>query len=842
MDHAAKSKKQRSAKEQESLERSKNPGIAENKPGHQSAAKKQTRSAKKTPLKPSSRTIEQEIENLLSSDEATRADMAVALRRLENEIAERKQVEESLREKSDELDRFFALVPDLVCIASLDGYFKKLSDAWEKTLGFTKAELLSEPFESFIHPDDIEPTRREIARQINGQSTINFVNRYRTKKGGYRWLDWVTTPAIGQSLYAAARDITERRQVEEALRESEERFRIIFNNAADGLVLTEVDDRKFHSCNKMFSDMLGYSEEEIRKLAVMDIHPKEDLPYVIEQFKKLASEETVANNDIPVKRKDGSVFYVDVRAMPIKLSGKRYLIGIFRDITERRQAEEALRASEEKYRLVVENASDAILIVQDRMIKFPNRRLMTLTGYTEEELTAAPFTDFLHADDKEMVMKMHRKRLQGQHVPATYSFRIVNKAGEPIWVEISAVLITWEGRQATLNFLRDITIQKKLEKQLLHAQKMEAVGTLAGGVAHDFNNLLMGILGYTSLMLMKTDKDHPFYEKLKTIERQVESGAELTRQLLGFARGGKYEAKPINVNDLIIKTADIFGRTKKEIVIHRKLQEDLCTIEADAGQIEQVLFNLYVNAWQAMPSGGRLYIETENVILDEQQCRAYDAEPGPNVRITVTDTGVGMDSETQKRIFEPFFSTKGIGKGTGLGLASAYGIIRNHGGIINVYSEKGHGTTFNIYLPASGGKPVETEPSESNLLTGHETILLVDDEPLNSGVVKELLEKLGYKIMTAQSGQEAIEIFKGHQGKIQLVILDMIMPEMNGRETLTKLIEIDKNVCVLLSSGYSINGEAKTILDLGCKGFIQKPFRVEELSRKIRAVLDSGDS
>ena len=371
---------------------------------------------------------------------------------------------------------------------------------------------------------------------------------------------------------------------------------------------------------------------------------------------------------------------------------------------------------------------------------------------------------------------------------------------------------------------------------------MEAVGTLAGGVAHDFNNLLMGILGYTSLMLMKTDKDHPFYEKLKTIERQVESGAELTRQLLGFARGGKYEAKPINVNDLIIKTADIFGRTKKEIVIHRKLQEDLCTIEADAGQIEQVLFNLYVNAWQAMPSGGRLYIETENVILDEQQCRAYDAEPGPYVRITVTDTGVGMDSETQKRIFEPFFSTKGIGKGTGLGLASAYGIIRNHGGIISLYSEKGHGTTFNIYLPASGGKPVETKPSESNLLTGHETILLVDDEPLNSGVVKELLEKLGYKIMTAQSGQEAIEIFKGHQGKIQLVILDMIMPEMNGRETLTKLIEIDKNVCVLLSSGYSINGEAKTILDLGCKGFIQKPFRVEELSRKIRAVLDSGDS
>ena len=403
-------------------------------------------------------------------------------------------------------------------------------------------------------------------------------------------------------------------------------------------------------------------------------------------------------------------------------------------------------------------------------------------------------------------------------------------------------MITWEGRPAVLVFLRDITIQKKLEEQLLHAQKMEAIGTLAGGVAHDFNNLLMGILGYTSLMLMKTEKTHPFYEKLKTIERQVESGAELTRQLLGFARGGKYEVKPVNVNDLIIKTSDIFGRTKKEITIHRKLQEDLHTIEADRGQIEQVLFNLYVNAWQAMPSGGRLYLETRNVILDEQECRTYNVKPGPYVKIAVTDTGVGMDAETQKRIFEPFFSTKGIGKGTGLGLASAYGIIRNHGGIINVYSEKGHGTTFTLYLPASGAKAAEPKPAEGSLLTGDETILIVDDEPKNILAVKELLEELGYKILTAQSGKKAIELYREHPGEIQLVILDMIMPEMNGKETLVKLMEIDKKVRVLLSSGYSINGEAEEILDMGCKGFIQKPFRIEELSRKIRDVLDSGDS
>jgi len=380
----------------------------------------------------------------------------------------------------------------------------------------------------------------------------------------------------------------------------------------------------------------------------------------------------------------------------------------------------------------------------------------------------------------------------------------------------------------------------KLQSQLLQAQKMEAIGTLAGGVAHDFNNLLMGILGYTSLMLTKTDKSHPFYENLKIIEQQVESGAELTKQLLGFARSGKYEVKPFHVNDLIIKTSDIFGRTKKEITIYKELQENLHTIEGDSRQIEQVLFNLYVNAWQAMPSGGRLYIETQNAILDEKQCRAYDAKPGPHVKLLVTDTGVGMDAETQKRIFEPFFTTKGVGKGTGLGLASAYGIIKNHGGIINVYSEKGHGTTLTIYLPATAKKADETKPAEEGLLTGEETILVVDDEKVNVELMKELLERLGYKIFTAQSGKKAIEMYRKHAGKIQLVILDMIMPEMHGKETLVKLMEIDKNVCVLLSSGYSINGEAKTILELGCKGFIQKPFRPEELARKIRDVLDTG--
>jgi PAS domain S-box-containing protein len=636
-------------------------------------------------------------------------------------------------------------------------------------------------------------------------------------------------------------ELATRKKAEEALRASEERLRLALEATQQGWFDLNVQTGEV-IVSPEYVKMIDYEPEEFSSSLqnwINGIHT-EDRDAVLKVFRECLASGGTRTMEYRRRTKKGNWKWIrsigkivefDSNNKPLRMSGTHT------DITERKQAEEALKVSEEKYRLVVENANDAIMIVQDGMIKFPNRKSTVLSGYTKEELMSVTFSQFIHADDKDLGITMHGKRLQGQDVPETYSFRIINKSGGIVWVEASAVLVTWEGQPATLSFLRDITVQKKLEEQLLHAQKMEAIGTLAGGVAHDFNNLLMGILGYVSLMLMKTDKTHPFYEKLKTIEQLVESGAELTRQLLGFARGGKYEAKPINVNDLIIKTADIFGRTKKEIVIQKKLQEDLHATEADTGQIEQVLFNLYVNAWQAMPSGGRLYIETENVILDEQQCRSYDAEPGLYVKIAVTDTGVGMDSETQKRIFEPFFSTKGVGKGTGLGLASAYGIIKNHGGIINVYSEKGHGTTFNIYLPASEGKPLETKPTESSPLTGNETILIVDDEQAILLAVKELLEELGYNILTAQSGLKAIELYKKHSKDIKLVILDMIMPEMNGKETFVKLMEIDKNVCVLLSSGYSVNVEAKTILNLGCRGFIQKPFKVSELSEKIRTVM-----
>ena len=326
---------------------------------------------------------------------------------------------------------------------------------------------------------------------------------------------------------------------------------------------------------------------------------------------------------------------------------------------------------------------------------------------------------------------------------------VLRSDGETVPVDITGSLIAYGDKLVVQGIFRAITERKrveqekkKIEEQLFQAQKMEAIGTLAGGIAHDFNNLLMGILGYTSLMLMKIDKPDPFYEKLKIIEKQVESGTDLTRQLLGFARGGKYEVKPVDLNDLIIKTSNVFGHTKKEVTIHRKLQENLHTVEADRGQIEQMLLNLYVNAWQAMPSGGELYLETRNVVLDEEYCRPFNAKPGPYLKIQVTDTGVGMDAETRHRIFEPFFTTKDMSRGTGLGLASVYGIIKNHGGVITVYSEKGHGATFTVYLPASEKEVPGESKKEDEIVHGHETILIVDDEQANIDSVQEVLETL----------------------------------------------------------------------------------------------------
>ena len=512
---------------------------------------------------------------------------------------------------------------------------------------------------------------------------------------------------------------------------------------------------------------------------------------------------------------------------------------LHQEIIERKQAEEALRNSEEKYRLLVENANNAIFIVQDGVIKFPNPKTEELLGYRAKELAKIPFVSLIHPEDRDVVFERHKRE---KYPSTTHPFKLINRAGEQLWVEINAVLITWEGRPATLNFLRDVTEQKRLEARLRQAHKMEAVGSLAGGIAHAFNNLLMGIQGNTSLMLLSIDSTRSHYERLKAIEKLVQSGATLTSQLLGYAREGKYQAKPIHLNQLVEETSNTFGTTKKKITIHRELAADLYTIDADKGQIEQVLFDLCINAAEAMPGGGGITFKTMNITYHNIKSERFQPKQGNYVLLTVTDTGAGMDKRTIERVFDPFFTTKGMARGAGLGLASAYGIIKAHGGYIDVESKEAHGAIFRIYLPASGKNVRKVVKTADEIIKGTETVLLVDDEEVILKVCREVLEAMGYRVLTASDGKKAIEVYKKNRAETGVVLLDMIMPGMGGGEVYDRMKEINPEIKVLLSSGYSIDGQATEILERGCNGFIQKPFNVSELSGKIRRILDKDQA
>jgi PAS domain S-box-containing protein len=517
-------------------------------------------------------------------------------------------------------------------------------------------------------------------------------------------------------------------------------------------------------------------------------------------------------------------------------------------VNKRRAADDALRESEEKYRTILESIEEGCFETDmDGNLTFFSNPFLKILGYSRDELLGGN-TSAYTSPDTAASMERITERLRETGKPENVTdYDVIRKDGTNLSLELSVSLLRDQDGlpMGYRGVLRDVSERKKteeekhkLESQLQQAQKMESIGTLAGGIAHDFNNILMGIQGNASLMLLKIESDHPNYEKIKNIEKYVQNGTELTKQLLGFARRGKYLIKATDLNEIIDKSSSLFARTKKEIRVHATLLDDLWTAEVDRGQIEQVLLNLYVNAWQAMSNGGDLYLQTENIILDRSYVKPYKVEPGRYVKISVSDTGVGIDKETQERIFEPFFTTKEMGRGTGLGLASVYGIIKSHGGYINVYSEQEKGTVFTIYLPASQKEvSVEKETAPAAIIKGNGTILLIDDEKMILDVGIELLEELGYTVQSAMSGQEAIDVFVEDRDKIDLVIMDMIMPGMGGGETFDRLKEIDPDVKVLLSSGYSINGQATKILRRGCDGFIQKPFNMNQLAEKVQQIL-----
>jgi PAS domain S-box-containing protein len=493
--------------------------------------------------------------------------------------------------------------------------------------------------------------------------------------------------------------------------QEQSRYKELLENVDDAVYIINQEGNIIEANEAAYSQ-LGYKPDMFFNLSIYAIIPEKDAEMIIKQLdsKTRSSSQDKITLVTCHLRTDGSCIPVEINSRPITYRGKKVILNVARNISKRIEAENALRESEERYRSVVENSRDGIMVIDDNfIILYANSVLPRILGYSLKEIEGSDFRKYL-ADKNAILTPDHLLDQQYNEKIASYNeYDIICKNGEKKCVKIRANRFEdSNGKIKTVALILDITRQlrieqekKQLEAQLIHAQKMEAIGTLAGGIAHDFNNMLMGIEGSISIMRLQISNDEPQYKYITEIENSITKAGNLTKQLLSFSRKEKYKLKSICLNDIIETSSLMFIRARKEIKLYKKLRKDIWDVKVDKNQIEQVLINLYVNAWHAMPKGGDLYLQTENVRLNDDFCEPFKVPGGNYVNISVTDTGPGMDQKIMRRIFEPFFTTKEAGKGTGLGLALTYSIITNHRGIIKASSKKGHGSTFNIYLPVS---------------------------------------------------------------------------------------------------------------------------------------------
>ncbi len=764
----------------------------------------------------------------------------------DTEITERRRAEEALRESEQRYRTILESIADGYYEVDLAGNLTFFNDSVCKLLGYSRDELMG--------MNNRRYTDEHVAAELF--QAFNEVYRTGMPTKGFGW-EVIPRDQVRRFVEASVtliqdtkgrplgfrgivRDVTDRRRVEEELRESRNLLRGVFESIQDGISVLDQDLTIRYANNTIKT--WHQQEKPLEGKKCFQAYQNRTEPCLPCPTLRCLKSREMERAEVSVMSDQGEKA-IELFSYPLiepETNNVTGAVEFMRDITERKRAEDALKRSHNRL-LTILDSIDATIYVADintHEILFMNKNMIDSFG-----------RDFTG----EICWEVFRG--ETGPCPDCTNNQLIDKRGKPtgviVWQGRNPVTRKWyvnydraiewtDGRLVRIEIASDITKLKEMEDQLHKSQKMEAIGTLAGGIAHNFNNVLMGIQGRASLMMMDKSPSHPDYEHLKGIKEYVRSATELTRDLLGFARGGKYEVRPVDLNQLIKNESTMFGRTNKEIRVNEKYEDPLWTVEADPGQIRQALLNLYVNAWQAMPGGGDLYVQTKNVILDEEYCRPFEINPGRYVKVSVTDTGTGMDDATRERIFDPFFSTKNGAQGSGLGLASVYGIIKNHGGFINVYSEKGTGTTFNLYLPASMKKAVEKAPipDRREIKYGRGTVLIVDDEDMILEVGRMMLEKLGYQVLVAGSGQEALGVYGEQKKEIDLVILDMIMPGMGGGEVFDNLREMDRNVKVILSSGYSINGLAKEIMDRGCRGFIQKPFAMEELSRRVKEALD----
>ena len=941
-------------------------------------------------------------------------------------VLAKRQARAALRKSEAHLRALLDTLPDMVWLKDPGGVYLSCNSRFERFFASKEADIIGKTDYDFMSGELADFFRRKDKEAMAAGIPCKNEEEVRFMDDGHReLLETIKTPMYDSEgtltgVLGIGRDITQRKQVEASLKESEERFRAIFDNAMDGILLSDMEEKRFHSGNKAICQMLGYTPEEIRHLTYPDIHPRDVRPAVTAMLDEQLTQEISSSNDFPVLRKDGTIFYADINSSLVSLAGKQYRISVLRDITQRKQAEEIRQYQElllrdmgriakiggwefdpatgkgswteevarihdldpagatsmelglsfyhGESRTKIENAIKAVIelgkpydleleivsakgihkwvhtigkpkiengkVVQvrgsfqditvsktaEQQIERLNRVLKTMIGINQlivrERDPAALIRKVcrLLVDNRGYTAALivrtdkHEKPVswaiegsissgellgnlleKGDLPPCLDSIRdeeepvlIKDKQGFcgmcPVAVKCArtsslSVRLTHEAKNYgylvvaldqnmnaddeernlfsglakdlayALSALRSEDKRKSLEKQLIQAQKMESVGRLAGGVAHDYNNMLSIIIGYTELALDNAEPGSSLHSDLNEVLKAANHSKDITAQLLAFARKQTVAPRVLDLNDAVKITLKMLRRLiGEDIELAWVPALELWPVKMDPSQVDQILTNLCVNARDAITGVGKIIIETNNINLDTTYCADHAGfVPGDYVMLAVSDDGGGMDKDTQSHLFEPFFTTKDNGKGTGLGLATVYGIAKQNNGFINVYSETGKGTTFRIYLPryAVTVKQVPQAIDVQRDALGNETVLLVEDEPSILTMTKLILERLGYTVLTAGNPSTAIDIGRDNAGKIDLMITDVVMPEMNGRELSLRMQKLQPDMKVLFMSGYTPDAIAhRGVLDEDIN-FLQKPFSKKSLAAKVREALDA---
>src|SRR6266508_2161487 len=752
-----------------------------------------------------------------------------------------------------ELERLFELSLDLLCLLGFDRRFRLVSPAFERLLGHALDGVVGTPLDRLVHPDDLESTLTELERTAAGDEAW-FENRLRCRDSSYRWLQWRVVPAVDeQLLYASARDVTVRKETETALRASEDRFRT-FMDESPAIAMMKDEEGRYVYVSQRWLEGYGLTKEQVIGRTAYELFP-EDIAghYRRHELEVLASGETIASVE-PRLRKDGTRGWGLAYKFPVTdPAGRARVGGVGVDITEWKLAEEELREAEARYRTLVEQLPVATYV--DRLDEhssnvYTSPQIEAMLGYSSKEWKhdAELFYKLLHPEDRERVLAEHMRARETKE-PLQSEYRLIARDGRTVWVKDHAqVLLDADGAPSALQgYLVDVTEQRaaaerheRLETDLRHAQKMEALGRLAGGVAHDFNNLLTAIAGYSEVLVTELPPDEPLREAAEEIARAADRAGMLTRQLLTFSRRRIVQGQVLDLHEVVSATAPMLRRlVREDVVFSTILDPGPLWIEGDPGQLEQVIVNLVVNARDAMPTGGRLTIETRTLELAADQPDRHPELPrGTYVSLSVSDEGEGIDDGAVGRIFEPFFTTKEIGQGTGLGLSIVYAIVRESGGQVVVESEPGRGSTFSVFLPAASAARMPSDAEEPEIAThrGSGNVLLVEDEDVVRDLVARTLRQQGYQVLEARDGEEALALVETC-GELELILTDLVMPRMSGYELAERLRSSRPDTCVVFISGYASDRVAAGRSLPSDAVLVEKPFTPSHLLQRLDEAL-----